>query len=84
MTGEAKTHTPLPHRAGEITLYLCRYHHDLQQLPTDSIDLGGRARALAEGVIVAAAMGTKPTEDPDDSVERNLRYRSDDLLRHTH
>ena len=66
-TGEAKNDTPLlieqaiNDGANIITIS--------SSFPTDSIDLRwAMARALAEGVIVVAAMGNETTEDPSDSL----------------
>ena len=54
---------------------------------TESIDLRwAMARALAEGVIVVAAMGNETTEPHRYAglVEGNLRHRSDDPLQQSH
>ncbi len=66
-TGEAENDTPLlieqaiNDGANIITIS--------SSFPTDSIDLRwAMARALAEGVIVVAAMGNETTEDPEDTL----------------
>ena len=66
-TGEAENDTPLlieqaiNDGADIITIS--------SSFPTDSIDLRwAMARALAEGVVVVAAMGNETIEDPDDSL----------------